>query len=287
MIHTRPLSEPDRDALLDFLGQHPNTTLILHGHLLNAGLAPYQGERYQGHWVGAFEEDSLVGVLAHFWNNYLVFEAPRGLLPLVDAAARLSGRPLRGLIGPWEQLVAARTHLAWDNTPTHLDSRELLYSLDLTDLIEPPTLASGALLCRRPEPGEIDLLITWREAYCIEALEMEPGPTVSRAAREGVERNMGQQWVLVRSEATNTPIATSAFSARTPDCVQVAGVWTPPEQRGRGYGRAVVAGTLFEARREGVARSVLFTDEKNIAAQRAYEALGYKRCGEYGIVIFT
>jgi len=36
---------------------------------------------------------------------------------------------------------------------------------------------------------------------------------------------------------------------------------------------------------EGVKKGILFTGEDNIAAQRAYEALGFRRIGDYSIVL--
>jgi predicted GNAT family acetyltransferase len=44
-----------------------------------------------------------------------------------------------------------------------------------------------------------------------------------------------------------------------------------------------VAGSLLEARRQGAARAVLFTDHP--AAERAYEAIGFQAVGEYGLVL--
>jgi predicted GNAT family acetyltransferase len=64
-------------------------------------------------------------------------------------------------------------------------------------------------------------------------------------------------------------------------------VWTPPELRGRGYARAVVAGSLLAVRVEGIRRAVLFTDDDNVQAQRAYVALGFARVGDYGIVLLA
>jgi predicted GNAT family acetyltransferase len=72
-----------------------------------------------------------------------------------------------------------------------------------------------------------------------------------------------------------------------PDCVQVGGVYTPPELRGRGYARAVVAASLLAARDAGVERSILFTGQDNDFARRAYLALGYEVVGEYGIAFFA
>ena len=77
----------------------------------------------------------------------------------------------------------------------------------------------------------------------------------------------------------------TAFSAVLPDMVQVGGVFTPVERRGRGYGRAVVAGSLLDARADGVVEAILFTEAENHPAQRAYEALGFERIGDYGMVM--
>lgn len=75
----------------------------------------------------------------------------------------------------------------------------------------------------------------------------------------------------------------TAFNARLPEIVQVGGVWTPPELRGRGYARCVIAAHLRVARRSGADRAILFTDEENLPAQRAYEALGFSEIGTYGL----
>jgi RimJ/RimL family protein N-acetyltransferase len=47
-----------------------------------------------------------------------------------------------------------------------------------------------------------------------------------------------------------------------------------------------VAGSLLEARNQGVRRAILFTDRDNEPARRAYEALGFTVVGNYSIVLF-
>ncbi len=44
---------------------------------------------------------------------------------------------------------------------------------------------------------------------------------------------------------------------------------------------------LREARGKGVTRAVLFTNHDNVSAQRAYEAIGFKRVGDYGLVLWS
>jgi predicted GNAT family acetyltransferase len=62
-------------------------------------------------------------------------------------------------------------------------------------------------------------------------------------------------------------------------------VFTPQALRGRGYARAVVAGSLTEARSAAVARAVLFTPRPDAVA--AYRAVGFEQIGRYAVVLFA
>jgi predicted GNAT family acetyltransferase len=42
---------------------------------------------------------------------------------------------------------------------------------------------------------------------------------------------------------------------------------------------------LLEAKQEGVRQGILFTEITNHPAQRAYEALGFRRIGDYGLIL--
>ncbi len=80
-------------------------------------------------------------------------------------------------------------------------------------------------------------------------------------------------------------MAMSSFNTAIDEAVQVGGVWTPPALRRRGYARAVVAASLRDARAEGVQRAILFTGDTNIAAQKAYRAIGFQGVGDYGLLL--
>src|SRR5690606_14753483 len=95
-----------------------------------------------------------------------------------------------------------------------------------------------------------------------------------------------QRWpnaLVISRRALNT----SGFNAEALGVVQVGGLWTPMPFRGRGYGRAVVAGSLLDRRAAGATRSVLFTGPDDFAAQRVYLSLGYRHTGEYGMWLFA
>lgn len=280
------LSTGDEPALEAFLRPWLESSMFLRANARAAGLVD-RGEPLQGTYVAAIDGGEIAGVAAHYWNGMLVLQAPdnRFIEPLARAAIARSARELRGFVGPWSQCRDARSALGLTDRATVLDSREQLYALDLARLRVPEILASGRVSCRRPREDELAILADWRADYSIEALGLSGGPELAATSRVEIGRLHAErsQWVL---EDAGRPVSYSAFNARLPDVVQIGGVWTPVELRGRGYGRAVVAGSLLDARAEGVARAVLFTGEENLSARRAYEALGFRVVGDYALVIF-
>ena len=160
---------------------------------------------------------------------------------------------------------------------------EWLYGLDLVDLIVPLALSTGVVACRAPLPGERDTLCAWRRAYDMEAL----GAADTEETRLRSARSLDQQiadgnaWIALEHAA---PVSLSSFNAVLPDIVQLGGIYTPPELRGRGFARVAVAASLVAARERGAERAVLFTS--NPSAARAYEALGFLRIGGYAVTLF-
>jgi RimJ/RimL family protein N-acetyltransferase len=280
----RILGPGDEDAVEAFLLPRVETSMFLIGNLRSRGFTD-SGQAYEGTYAGAFEAGRIVGVVAHYWNQVLVFQAPANLDALWRAAVRASGRPIGGLIGPSDQVGIVKATLGFAESNLQTDDMEKLYSLDLEGLVVPGDLHSGVVQGRRMEPRDLELLIRWRVAYALEAMGEQGSPRLRERIRASTERHLeeGRTWVL---EHRGEPVACSSFNTAIKEAVQVGGVWTPPELRSRGYGRAVVAASLLDARAQRVATAILFTPEDNIPAQRAYEALGFRHIGSYRIVLF-
>jgi predicted GNAT family acetyltransferase len=47
----------------------------------------------------------------------------------------------------------------------------------------------------------------------------------------------------------------------------------------------VVAAALLSARKQGTQKGILFTGKRNFAARKAYAALGFRRIGDYRILL--
>jgi predicted GNAT family acetyltransferase len=279
----RVLQPGDEAALEAFLLPCIETSMFLLGNMRAAGLVD-GGKHLQGTYVAAFDADRIVGVVAHYWNGNLIVQAPVQLEALCWSAVEASGRIVRGVIGPAAQVQAARDALELDEGATQMDETEHLYSLSLADLVVPENLRTGRLTGRRIEGRDVDQVTAWLVAFALESLGEEDRPGLWERTRASVERKRAQgiTWIL---EDRGRPVSTSGFNTTTAEAVQIGGVYTPPELRSRGYGRAVVAASLLDARAEGAERSILFTGVANIPAQRSYEALGYRHIGDYRLLL--
>jgi RimJ/RimL family protein N-acetyltransferase len=280
----RRLGPPDDAALRAFLGARLQSSFILLANFVADGFI-YEGKPYQGVYAGAFENDELIGVAAHYWNDNLIFQAPKFTVEIAAAALQHSGRPAQGLVGPWEQVAAARDGLGLGHLPTRYASKEILYALELARLQIPQALASGAVRCRRAQVADVPCLVDYAIA---EAAETFGDPDMRERREkldESLRQHIGEGMVFVL-EAGSQIVAKSEFHGIANGAAQIGAVFTPPAYRGRGYARSVVAGSLDMVRRTGEKNAFLFTGEENVAAQRAYTALGFAPVGNYGIILF-
>ncbi len=279
----RILQPGDEAALEAFLLPRVESSMFLIGNMRTSGLID-DGQAYSGTYAAALEGERITAVVAHYWNHNLVLQAPVHLDSICRAVVEASQRPISGLIGPNEQVNLAKEAFGIDESTVQMDESENLYSLRLDDLIVPGILSSGTVSGRRIEARDLELIARWTAAYSVEALGETDGPQLLQSCRASAERSLakGRTWVL---EDHGQPVACSSFNTATKEAVQVGGVWTPPELRGRGYGRSVVGASLMDAHREGVHKAILFTGESNIPAQRAYAALGFRHIGDYRITL--
>jgi GNAT superfamily N-acetyltransferase len=277
----RQLAPGDESLLEGFLVSHVDSSMFLRGNARRGGLS-YRGEPYQAIYAGAFRDGRLIGVAAHSWNGLVLLQAPEQAAELARACVAWSEHAVRGLAGPAAQVHEARSALKLDDAAAALEGDEWLFALDLPDLIVPEALVSGALVCRAPLPEERDTLCAWRMAYDIELLGATDSPESRQRSAAFLDAQIadGNAWVALDAGA---PVALSAFNASLPDIVQLGGIYTPPALRRRGYARVVVAASLLVARERGASRAVLFTS--NPSAVRTYEALGFRRAGDYSIVL--
>ena len=278
------LTPQHADVLDRFLTTRPETSLVLLSNSRAAGLVD-AGDLFQGTYAAYIEDGAIVGVAAHYWNGMVFLQAPKGAPDLLRAATAASGREWSGVAGPYEQILQVLPDVSRAHPAPAMNDRDVLFSLRLDDLVVPEPLARGDVSCRRPRDDELPAMVELRIAFMREHLGRWMRDTREDEAREIVSE-LHRTDRLRLLECGGCIVATAAINAAVPVMVQVGAVYTAPEYRDRGYGRAVVAGLLLEARARGVRSAVLFTGTAMHAARRAYESVGFRPIGEYGLVIF-
>lgn len=284
----RRLARPDYAILERFLSRHAATSMFLRSNARAAGLEDH-GELFHATYIGAFDDAELVGVMCHCWNGMILVQAPdeavlARLYRALRALPTIADRGITGAAGDYRQVRAIVDALKPDARLVQMDAREGLFALALKNLLIPPLLQQGSVVCRHFEARDMATLLRWRVDYSVEALGARRDAVRQDEEAAMLRRYLENRHGFVLAEArAGRLLATSLFNAALPDAVQIGNVWTPPELRGRGYARAVVAGQLRLAGQDGVREAILFADDA--AAIRVYESVGFKKISEYGITL--
>jgi GNAT superfamily N-acetyltransferase len=281
-MELRLMNAGDDSLVEKFLENHRDTSMFLRSNIRRAGL-DFRPAPFHGVYVGAIRDGHVSGIVAHTWSGMVLVQAPEQADDLARECIKLSARPVTGLTGPLEQVNRVRAALGPMSAAASLESSEWLYGLNLCDLIIPDDLLQGMMVCRPPRNEETATLHEWRFNYYIETLGASSSDQTRRRAAHSLDVQIsdGNAWVAAENDH---PVSLSSFNASLPDIVQLGGIYTPPQLRGRGYAKVAVAGSLIAARERGVTRAVLFTD--NPSAARSYEGVGFKREGDYGLILF-
>jgi GNAT superfamily N-acetyltransferase len=92
---------------------------------------------------------------------------------------------------------------------------------------------------------------------------------------------------LVLWEAGGVPVSMAGRTQVTAGICKVAPVYTPPQQRGHGYGTAATAAVTRHAIETGAPEILLFTDATNPVTNPIYQRLGYHPAEDRLILTFT
>lgn len=221
-----------------------------------------------------------IGPEMHNWQGAVFLQAPEHAVALANAVVKASERTLFAVLGPFSQVE--EVHRGLGEHPDGI-SKDGLFALNIGEMIG-PDLGTAASVCRSAGREDLGLLFDWRFLYEMESTGLPDTESTREFARDAIVGHVdrGDAFIL---EVDGQPVSCCTRNARAAEAIQIGGVWTPPELRNRRYGRAVVAGLCRQAALDGATRAVLFTD--NPAAQRSYEALGFRQIGEYGIAIYS
>lgn len=149
-----------------------------------------------------------------------------------------------------------------------VDTEERLYRLGG---LQSPTGVVGA--ARLADDADTALLIDWQCAFAGEAFGHEPDAAAARAALGTAAAN-GDPHLLWT--VNGVPVSLAGVRRPAAGVSRVGPVYTPPSQRGHGYGSAVTAAACRWAAGAGAGDVVLFTDLANPVSNSIYQRLGFE-----------
>jgi RimJ/RimL family protein N-acetyltransferase len=119
-------------------------------------------------------------------------------------------------------------------------------------------------------PTDVELFADWTIAFIREAVPHDLLPSRQRLAQI-VAEGRHQFWIV-----GGEPVSTAGIVRRTRHAAAIAGVYTPPALRGRGYAGSVTATVVERIFAEGKNAACLYTDLRNPASNRCYAKIGFQ-----------
>ena len=118
--------------------------------------------------------------------------------------------------------------------------------------------------------ADAPLLFEWLAAFHSEAVPHDPSPEQANIEKVAASGRF-MFWMN-----NDQPVSVAAIARRLPHTAAIAPVYTPPDQRGRGYGGSVTAAVADRAFAEGKAAVCLYTDLRNPMSNRRYAKVGFR-----------
>lgn len=160
---------------------------------------------------------------------------------------------------------------AWDPGTSGSPSRTIAERIYRLERLIPPRPVPGAV--RVADTSDRELLIDWSHAFLVEALEraepQEARDIVDAGLRAGTR-------TFYLWEHDGRAVSMAGVTGPTPHGIRVGPVYTPPAERGHGFGSAVTAAATQAQLDEGRRFVFLFTDLDNPTSNKIYQALGYE-----------
>ena len=268
----KSLTDSDAPAALRFLERDPLINVYLISRLLedrSASAAQMIEVRYN-------REIVLVASLA---TNVVLAADPRTPQDVTSAAVGIVAErmitrmmPVRAIISP-----APLVEVLWNQVKDRLDPptvvrmNQPIYAI--RGRLDYPDLKEASYSTMR----DLDALVPACAAMHTEEVGIDPLERDAVGYRERVRELIGKKRSIVR-KAQGIIAAKCEFSAVTPQCVQLMGVWTNPRVRRSGHARALLREVCGHLARKGKTVT-LFVNDFNAPAIALYESLGFERIG--------
>ncbi len=205
----------------------------------------------------------------------VITRGPEAAIRLLAERVWADGVRPAGVTGPRESAEGFARR--WTELSGKRYAVERDWGIYQADSIVPPAKAGGEL--RRATAADVDLLAAWSAEFCRETNLPAEGDQ-----RAVIERQIKEERLFVWCDPA--PVSAAAWAGKTPNGVRINSVYTPPEQRRRGYASAGVAALSSRLLTSGRKFCFLFTDLANPTSNKIYQAIGYRHVCDFQQYVF-
>ncbi|HEV2635457.1 MAG TPA: GNAT family N-acetyltransferase [Actinocrinis sp.] len=150
--------------------------------------------------------------------------------------------------------------------------RNRLYRLG--QLVVPTPMPAGS--AELPADEDLELTTEWYGAFCTEVGEPDTPEQLAAQTRERIDRGEIRLW----RRPDGVPVAMAALSAPIESMSRISLVYTPKDNRRRGYAGAVTATLCQIAIESGIEHILLFTDLANPTSNALYQRIGFQQVSD-------
>jgi len=187
---------------------------------------------------------------------------------------------ITGLIGDWDL-----TKQCWDALGSRFPSlqetackKEILYHIDLGSLRSVANNNQVRYLSANDYSAWNELNMVFRKELN-SVLFPNDSRRQERYLREVADHNW---WGLFHEQKL---VTICGFTAKYNDCAQIGGVYTLPEERGKGIAKQIIRQVMLDSKNgNNIKKLILFTHKDNRPAQQVYEGIGFKPDGYVGLM---
>jgi predicted GNAT family acetyltransferase len=197
--------------------------------------------------------------------------------PLTEMLAKQHAQ-FPGIVGPSD--IAASFADSWgaltgQKSVEFMD--QIIYSL--TKVLMPPPVEGSMRLAK---PQEAGLAAKWIRAFAEDALPKSEQLSDEAALKKADDIiGMGRLSVW---DVGGRPVAQAAVSG-TENVARISMVYTPPEERGHGYAKAIVAHLSQQQLDSGKSMCCLYADARNPVSNSIYRKIGYEFIGRSSLYV--
>lgn len=220
----------------------------------------------------------LAGLMTPPWRLIVSTGADEAIPVLVDATVESGARP-PGVVGLTD--MAERFAKAWCKATGETASPETGMNLYIAEQVVAPMAVSGQLRVAGADDTE------WvADAHINFAIDIDASHAERDRSRDSavaaIRRGDAYLW-----DVDGATVSMVCCTRMTSGGGRVGPVYTPPDERGRGYGSAAVAALTARLLDDGAGWCAIFADEDNATTNTMYRRIGYNEHGTYREYDFT